>query len=271
MSFAQKKTRQWDTYLTLGTGISNHKVIDRAVSPIQYSGSLYTGEAGFIKESAKWLIRASFGGGMGDLKSSEVLGSVYLQRSYTITGELSTAFSIKKLSSNRLTTYLGPAYLFNGDIRINSNLQNAARQHNLASSFGITSTIQYPFQLKPFSFKVLKKSINFNAQKFKLNFQGIIPVFITAYRPPFSVISDFTDGKGSGSFFENSSNSTIGSNALILRTRSELYWYFSNSNAVRFGYIWQLNKIEDTFTTVTTAHHLFQFSFLIRLNQVHEK
>ena len=249
-------------FLNISSLSSKYKYLDNQYSPIIYEGPSTGIKMGFESDGNKhkWDVLATgfFGYLEGTTKVVTYPASIY---GFNFTGSYLHTIGKKNAIIN---TYLGGRVRQNFIFYSNSNLQNAASSFSSLNNLAITAEAEKYFSWKAKHYKIWFLKFNRRDRKLRLNFKLDIPFYFYNLRPPYSSISDFSDGKNLISVVPKSY--WIFADAFQLNTSTSITYYMHNCNAIRISYLWEAYKFQDTFDSYQAGQHIFEFSLLFRLN-----
>ncbi len=249
-------------YLTLGTSVNYFKQQDLISSPLLYKGALVGGNMAFESEGSKHKYEINLKGYIGNLaaKTKYVL---YPATEYILNFNFRYVYSILN-SSSRFHHFLGGQINNNNLFYYNQNLQNASLNYSFINNLALSYQVEHYFSWKAKTIKIWFLKIKRRNRKIKLDFRFNLPIFFYNLRPPYSTISDFSDGQN---FMEIHSKSfIIFNNALQLNANTSFSYYLKNNNAIRISYLWQGYKFTDAFNSYQSTEHILEFSLLFRFN-----
>ncbi len=249
-------------YFSFGISANYFKRQDLQSSPLLYQGALIGGNIAFESEGNKHKYEINLKGFYGNLSATTEY-VIYPATEYTLNFNFRYVHSITR-SDSKFRNFIGGQINNNALFYYNYNLQNASLNYSFLNNLALSYQVEHYFSWKSKTLKIWFLKINRRNRKIKLDFKFNLPIFFYNLRPPYSSISDFSNGENfididSQSFF-------IFNNAFQINTNMNMTYYLSNNNAIRISYLWQGFKFTDVFNSYQSTEHILQFSLLFRLN-----
>jgi len=249
-------------YLSISPSYQFHKYLDNQLSALLYKGNLAGIHFAFESDQSFNKYSISIGGFYG------LLNGTTQQVSYQASQGLIDlkAYYLHSINykKDQINKYLGASVNHKYFIHYNTNLQNAAFTTSFLNHIAISAELEKLFSWQAKSSKIWFLKFNRRNRNLKINFKLDLPLLFFNLRPPYSTISDFSNGENLLDL--KTKTYIIGAGAFQLNTTTSLTYYLSNTNAFRISYQWQVFKFNDAFSSYQSAQHIIEFSLLFKFN-----
>jgi hypothetical protein len=249
-------------FLNISGSYNYYKYLDNQISPLLYKGSLAGLNLGFESDGERYKYQIILGGNIGYL-TAQTENVAYSANQYLLNLKINYLHKIGNKTFN-FSKYLGANIQTSNIFFENRSLQNASLTYTSINHLALSAEIERQISWKAKKINIWFIKINRRDRELKFNFRLDVPLYFYNIRPPYSTISDFTDGQSTADF--STKSFWIFANAFQLNTTTSITYYLHNSNAFRFTYYWQSYKFTDTFDSYQAAQHTFEFSLLLRFN-----
>ena len=249
-------------FLSISPSYQYLKYIDQQISPLLYKGSLAGLHLAFESDQRLHKYNISLSGFYGVINGkTKYVSYQATQGDINLTGYYLHAFRYQK---EKLNTYIGALIKHEFIIHYNTNLQNAASTKSFMNHLALSAEIEKYLSWHAKTIQIWFLNIKRRKRLIKLNFKLDLPLIFYNKRPPYSTISDFSDGENLWS--SEAQSYFIGFGAFQLNTNTSLTYYLGNRNAFRLSYQWQVFKFNELYSNYQMAQHIVQFSLLFRFN-----
>ena len=256
-----KKSAFRARYITIDAGLKALKVRDQVVTPLTQSGTQLYSCIGYSSLDYKRIIGFNGGGAFGYLDNPNNLDATLIT-SYQGFGSFFYQRRVLKELSTKWRFYAGGELQLLYQQRDNNTLFNASQVYDFNSDLLISGYTEHDFTLKPLRFRLFKKNHQFGGGNYMFDFKLATSIANYDYRTPYSIIS--YPGRN---YTENENGYNTINQRLLIMTKTELWHFLPNDNAIKLGYEWYYSSLDRGSGQLETAQHIFSFSFIFRLNK----
>lgn len=255
-----------DRYLWLGYGFSFTNVLDKATSPLNYSGFNFANSSlGYLVHSDKIISTLEFDFAYNDLKSrTSTPWYDPHNTSFIANIRYNRLFKIKSIN-NRVNWYVGPEININNHFRIDYKFGNSAFTYDSYAGIGAATRFEIPFSWKGKQVKIW--FIKFNRRDRDLRFSWLLsmPLVSMIVRPTYVTITNFIDPEQQSSLQKEHFTGGV-LVPFAIRSQAELYYTLHNQNMLKLSYVWNFMSHDPGYNKVQTAFHGVQLAFVFKLN-----
>ena len=261
----ERKAR--DSYLGLGLGTNDIKVIDNTTSPLLYKGFQFPyAKLDYLIHSKDRIKTLESEFSFGQLNTRTQTPWYDPQNtSYMVVIRYNILYRLRSLAKDKINWYLGPEFNINGHFRVNYKYGNSAFTFDNYNGVGVATRFEFPFSYSARKVKIWFMNFNRRDRNLRLSWQLSAPVVSFMIRPTYVTITNFIDPdlqmkitseNTSGGFFV----------PLNIRSQTELYYELHNQNMFKLSYIWNFYNHDPGYNKVQSAYHGFLFSFIFKFN-----
>lgn len=261
---ANRKAR--DRFLWLGYGFSFSNVLDKATSPLNYSGFNFANSSvGYLIHSDDIISTVELDFAYNDLQS-RTSTPWYDPRnnSFIVNIRYNRLFKIRSIK-NRVGWFLGYEFNINNHFRVNYKYGNSAFTFDSYSGIGAATRFELPFSWKSRKVKIWFMNFNRRDRDLRFSWQVSLPIVSMMIRPTYVTITNFIDPDQQTAL----QSEHISGGVFVpfaIRSQAELYYTLHNQNMFKLSYVWSFMSNDPGYNKVQTAFHGVQFAFIFKLN-----
>ncbi len=253
-------------YISIGFGLNRGSVRDFATSPLTYKGTLFSFSGGYQRyddlRDTRLNIRFNVGGYR--YSRSEGIPTSSGATGYVLFVNYAKLYRLKRYSNNKWNFKVGGMLDVVTDVRINSQLLNAAVGYEVFNTLYASGKVTRTFvrsELKQKKFLFIKYKLR--PRVAQLSYQLNLPVINGYARNGFAYLGNERIGEVplfNGYQYKLFSGFRISSTLAYTRQ-------MANGNMWRVAYIWDAYTSGGQQNRFEMAHHIAEFSLLFHLNK----